>query len=493
MNKVKLVGTISCLVLGIIVFLTLSSPVFANNEATASFSVQLIISKISASVINTQSAVISWETNGNATSQVFYDTQAHENVAAYAYSYALEPTPVSQHSFQLGSLSQNTTYHYRVKSVATVGGIEFVAISGDCTFSTAIETIQDNPYGDSPSIVGLEGLQSATFLTVNVDGTVGTSINITNLDGRISLEILAGTLILNAQGHLPSSLSVRLSTSVPSSSQSTILLVYDFGPSGATFSPPITLTMKYDRAILPEWVLENTLYIAYWDGANWQALQSQVDTQTETVSALTSHFTLFAVMGMIPQPTQTPSSTPAAPITTPTEPTPTPVTTPEPTAPETAHELTPISTPVWFENWWLVGVGVVEIIIILGLGFTWRLTKRTHLLGATMRRTLQPASKLVFIAGILNINIAKRLVTTRGKDVQLTQSEYGLLETLMIHAGKVLTHHQLLTTVWGHSYKKESQLLHTTIGNLRRKIELDPTHPIHIITAPGIGYFLKTI
>ena len=74
------------------------------------------------------------------------------------------------------------------------------------------------------------------------------------------------------------------------------------------------LTMKYDHATLPSGVLESTLYIAYWDGSQWQALPSTVDTQIGTVSAWLSHFSIWALMGKmtIPTPAQTTVPTPFA-------------------------------------------------------------------------------------------------------------------------------------------------------------------------------------
>jgi two-component system KDP operon response regulator KdpE len=78
-----------------------------------------------------------------------------------------------------------------------------------------------------------------------------------------------------------------------------------------------------------------------------------------------------------------------------------------------------------------------------------------------------------------------------GREVQLTPTEYGLLRTFVTHAGKVLTHHQLLREVWGAVYEQEFHILHVNISNLRRKIEPDPTRPQFIITEPGVGYRLR--
>jgi two-component system KDP operon response regulator KdpE len=112
-------------------------------------------------------------------------------------------------------------------------------------------------------------------------------------------------------------------------------------------------------------------------------------------------------------------------------------------------------------------------------------------LRAALRRAIQPTDEPVFAVGALIVDTSKRLVTVEGREVQLTPHEYGLLKKLVTHAGKVLTHHQLLKEVWGYGYEKEFHLLHVNISNLRRKIEPDPARPIHIITEPGVGYRLK--
>jgi two-component system KDP operon response regulator KdpE len=73
----------------------------------------------------------------------------------------------------------------------------------------------------------------------------------------------------------------------------------------------------------------------------------------------------------------------------------------------------------------------------------------------------------------------------------LTPTEYDILRTLVQHAGKVLTHRQLLRTVWGPAYEGETHLLRVNVSTLRRKIEKDPVKPRHVITEPGVGYRLR--
>ena len=110
---------------------------------------------------------------------------------------------------------------------------------------------------------------------------------------------------------------------------------------------------------------------------------------------------------------------------------------------------------------------------------------------AAMRRTRQQASDPVFESGNLLIDLNLRRVTVSGADVQLTPTEYDLLRMLVTHAGKVLTHSQILKQIWGLAYLEQPHVLRVNISNLRRKIEADPSRPRHITTEPGVGYRLK--
>ena len=89
------------------------------------------------------------------------------------------------------------------------------------------------------------------------------------------------------------------------------------------------------------------------------------------------------------------------------------------------------------------------------------------------------------------MDLARRLVTVGGREVQLTPTEYDLLRVLVTHAGKVLTHRQLLRQVWGVGYEDETHLLRVNMSNLRHKLEPDPTRPHYILTEPGVGYRLR--
>lgn len=96
-----------------------------------------------------------------------------------------------------------------------------------------------------------------------------------------------------------------------------------------------------------------------------------------------------------------------------------------------------------------------------------------------------------FIDGDLNIDLANRMIKISGQEVQLTPTEYDILRILVTHAGRVVTHRQLLQEVWGEQYGSELHMLHVNISNLRRKIEPDAARPHYIITEPGVGYRLR--
>jgi two-component system KDP operon response regulator KdpE len=68
--------------------------------------------------------------------------------------------------------------------------------------------------------------------------------------------------------------------------------------------------------------------------------------------------------------------------------------------------------------------------------------------------------------------------------------EFALLQELALHAGKLCTHEILLKRVWGQEYRTETEYLRVYIGRLRRKLEADPAKPVHILTEPGIGYYM---
>jgi two-component system KDP operon response regulator KdpE len=108
---------------------------------------------------------------------------------------------------------------------------------------------------------------------------------------------------------------------------------------------------------------------------------------------------------------------------------------------------------------------------------------------AALRHTLQEhGAQPVVTAGDLVIDLIKRLVTRSGVPVRLSPREYDLLAQLVQGAGKVMTHRQLLTAVWGPAHEQDVQYLRVFVGQLRQKIEPNPASPVLIVTEPGVGY-----
>jgi two-component system KDP operon response regulator KdpE len=114
-------------------------------------------------------------------------------------------------------------------------------------------------------------------------------------------------------------------------------------------------------------------------------------------------------------------------------------------------------------------------------------------LRVALRRTTQVDNEPVFSTGSLTVDMSRREVQVNELPVSLTPTEYDLLRTMVKHAGKVLTHDQLLRAVWGTAYESETHMLQVNISNLRRKIELDPARPVYLVTEPGVGYRLKIV
>jgi two-component system KDP operon response regulator KdpE len=88
------------------------------------------------------------------------------------------------------------------------------------------------------------------------------------------------------------------------------------------------------------------------------------------------------------------------------------------------------------------------------------------------------------------VDLSARAVRKRGQEIKLTPIEYSLLRLFVTHAGKVLTHRQLLTEVWGPKAVEQTHYLRVHIAHLREKIEEKPSHPELIITESAVGYRL---
>jgi two-component system, OmpR family, KDP operon response regulator KdpE len=109
---------------------------------------------------------------------------------------------------------------------------------------------------------------------------------------------------------------------------------------------------------------------------------------------------------------------------------------------------------------------------------------------AALRHRLQThGERPIFRVGELSVDLVRRVVRVGERQIKLSPKEYELLQVLVQHAGKVLTHKFLLGELWDHS--TDAQYLRVYVGQLRKKIEADPNQPYYVITESGIGYRLR--
>lgn len=106
-----------------------------------------------------------------------------------------------------------------------------------------------------------------------------------------------------------------------------------------------------------------------------------------------------------------------------------------------------------------------------------------------LRHRFQRKSEIsVLSVGGIEVDVVRHRVTRAGADVKLTPKEFELLSFLARYAGRVVTHRQILTAVWGPAHTEDTQYLRVYIGQLRQKIEERPDDPRIVLTEPGIGY-----
>lgn len=110
-------------------------------------------------------------------------------------------------------------------------------------------------------------------------------------------------------------------------------------------------------------------------------------------------------------------------------------------------------------------------------------------LRAAVRRTARPVEARVVRTDDFTIDLGMKNVTTSdGRSVHLTPTEWGVLEMLVRANGLLVPTADLLTEVWGPGYEQQGNYLRVYVGQLRRKLEPDPSHPRYLITSPGLGY-----
>lgn len=107
---------------------------------------------------------------------------------------------------------------------------------------------------------------------------------------------------------------------------------------------------------------------------------------------------------------------------------------------------------------------------------------------AALRRTDPATVARLVVTPDFTVDLARREVTRDGEVLRLTRLEWGILETLVHNAGRLVTHRQLLQSVWGPDYGSETNYLRVHLTHLRRKLEPVPAQPRYLITEPAVGY-----
>ncbi len=169
----------------------------------------------------------------------------------------------------------------------TVGSVTYVSGSGGGGGVSA------------PPAAGLPPGTSDVSGFVSDDGAFTETVVAESFDGKVELTIDEGTIgLIEGEPLTEIAMTEMEEPPAPPAASSVIGLVYDFGPDGATFDPPITLTFTYDPALIPEGVAEENLVIAIWDeeAGEWVNLASTVDPEANTTTARVSHFTAFTVL-----------------------------------------------------------------------------------------------------------------------------------------------------------------------------------------------------
>ena len=178
----------------------------------------------------------------------------------------------------------------------------------------------------APTVPPLPG-EEEVDLPVDDDGVLQDDVVFSGFSGYVGVNISSGTIALTEGGDpLPQITVTEVCFGYPPPPANAYVVgcAYDFQPDGATFDPPITITLKYDDGLLPPGVAEEDLVIAVYNAATgeWQVLPTTVDTENNVLTAEVSHFTYFAVYAAAPE--ATPTAPPTAPPTVAPTPTPEP-------------------------------------------------------------------------------------------------------------------------------------------------------------------------
>ena len=317
--KRRLVCCLICLVYAVLP----AAAVLASGGTNITATVPLVISNVTVSGITTNSAVISWQTNGASNSRVEYAADISYGLIASQPSDA-----TSSHIVTLNNLNAATTYHFRAWSTmdgltgvsldntfvtaGAAGNIEATTTTTTSTVTTSTTTTSTTPRTTTATSTTPTTTTSTTPPTTSPGSTQTTwtptatgatpaAITLATADNKDSVTIPKGTQALDKNGAPLEAITCGPPSAPPPPppSADTLVAALELGPTGATFNPPVTVNMQYDPSNLPAGAREGDLIIVFYDTttSTWVPLQNIViDTVHHTISCTTSHFTQFAVL-----------------------------------------------------------------------------------------------------------------------------------------------------------------------------------------------------
>lgn len=189
-------------------------------------------------------------------------------------------------------------------AIKTLYTLSILSLSFGSLFLVTVPVTAQYGGGDGGgSSVTLQGLTASIPLILDVTAKAQNTVKLTDSSGKVSLDIPSATALKSVTGSPLGTITVKMPAEVPPPpSQYSVILARDFGPDGATFTPPITLNIVYDPAALPKGANESAIVVAYWDGAKWVNLETAVNQEANIASARVAHFTAFSLRVKQPPP-----------------------------------------------------------------------------------------------------------------------------------------------------------------------------------------------
>jgi FtsP/CotA-like multicopper oxidase with cupredoxin domain len=356
---------------------------------------------VSVTGVNYREIDLQWQANSSVATG-YYITRALDA----SFIQGLNSDTVSENitTYRDFNVGAGTTYYYKIIAFNSAGQSSPSNILSAATPNQPISSgggggggsgVNVGAVPGQGSLLGISGLQSNTNLILDSTGQIKNDALISSLTGDCSFNITGGTRMLDKDNKPLTQFTAAKVDNLPPSTNMIIVVGYEFGPNGATFSPAINLTLKFDPKLLPPGVKPENLKTAMFDGSQWVTLDSQVDLASNSVSAQVPHFSSYALVAEKPlstsasapttnasplptnQPAKPAAATSAAPLatvpsnSTPSVPDKVTVTLPAATVPTQAsvQEVTPTI------NWGLI-IGIMAVLTILGVSLYFVIVRR---------------------------------------------------------------------------------------------------------------------